>query len=62
MLTEENGSPHRGPFGHPYDENYECEFCGRGLVDRWGGVPPAECPSCTNEFRLLNKAGKLEIE
>jgi hypothetical protein len=56
-----DGNPFEGAFGHVIDRNFECEFCGRSLEERFGGVPPVECDSCAAEFKLLNDAGKLEL-
>lgn len=42
------------------DGNEECEFCGRSMISRFGGLLGRdECPSCEAEFALLNRAGKL---
>lgn len=39
----------------------ECEFCGRSIVVRFGGLWGSnECSSCKDDFRRLNDAGKLE--
>lgn len=46
--------------GEPLDNDPRCEGCGRSLVTRFGGaVADAECPSCTDEFNLLARAGKI---
>lgn len=39
----------------------ECEFCGRSIIARFGGDVTNECDSCADEFELLNRAGKLEV-
>ncbi len=57
----------RDLFGHdiPQAETNDprCEGCGRSLVARFGGpLVDAECPSCTDEFRRLAKAGKITDE
>lgn len=39
----------------------ECEFCGRSIISRFGGVMSNECDACADEFDLLNRAGKLEV-
>lgn len=60
MLTNDE-QPAATPFGEPYETDPHCEGCGRSLVTRFGGAaPPAECPSCENDFRLLAKVGKIE--
>lgn len=60
MLTDHE-LPYSDPFGGEIDRNYECEFCGRSLEARFGGIPPSECDSCQADFGRLNDAGKLEI-
>lgn len=60
MLTNSE-TPLSDIFGQAYELNWECEFCGRSLEGRFGGVPNVECDSCRAEFALLNRAGKLEI-
>jgi ribosomal protein L37AE/L43A len=61
MLTDHE-CPHFGSFGEVLRDDDECEFCGRSMVARFGGIPPYECDSCSDEFKLLNRAGKLELQ
>ncbi len=60
-------SAHENPatdyFGHPLDHDPRCEGCGRSMIGRFGQpILDNECPSCTNEFKLLARAGKIEDE
>lgn len=52
------------PFGEAALElNVDCEFCGRSMVARFGGLLGTnECPSCAHDFARLNAAGKLVLE
>ena len=60
MLANDE-APGTNAFGHEFESDPRCEGCGRSIVTRFGGVvPPAECPACENEFRLLARAGKIE--
>jgi ribosomal protein L37AE/L43A len=62
VLTDSE-TPHSDAFGHPiHESDDECEFCGRSMVARFGGIPPYECDSCSADFKLLNAAGKLELQ
>lgn len=52
------------PYGELFlgNQNDECEFCGRSMISRFGGiVSDNECPSCRADFQRLNAAGKLEV-
>lgn len=45
------------------DENVDCEFCGRSMISRFGGlIGTHECDSCRDEFKLLLRADKLRFE
>ena len=40
------------------DQNPECEFCGRSIVARFGGIPSDECESCRADYqRVLEQHG-----
>lgn len=45
------------------DVNTDCEFCGGSMISRFGGVVATnECPSCSDDFKTLNRTGKLVFE
>lgn len=60
MLTDRE-HPHDDWVGQPLDLNWECEFCGRSIESRFGGVPTNECDSCSDEFSLLYAANKIVV-
>lgn len=60
MISAHEG-PTRDGWNQPFEDDPRCEGCGRSMMTRFGGaVADAECPSCTDEFMLLARAGKIE--
>lgn len=61
MLTNSE-SPHIDLFVNALDHNDECEFCGRSIIARFGGIPTNECDSCRADFDRVMKSSDGLIE
>lgn len=62
MLTD-RGRRLEDLYSGPVDRDPGCEECGRSIVTRMGEeITPHVCDSCEDEYKLLQRAGKLVLD